>query len=593
MFTEPKRRLIAIVSADVAGYSRLMGADEEGTLVMLNAAREIFREHIEAIGGRIVDTAGDSVLSVFDSVVDAVETMQRVQDGLVTLNAERNPEQIMLFRVGINLGDVIEQSDGTIYGDGVNIAARIQSLAEPGGIAISGSAHDFIGDRAGVNWRSLGDQEVKNIARPVRVYLLGGDDSTLPEASRPDTPLIETRLPSRPSIAVLPFVNMSGREDDEYFADGISEDIITELSRFRELIVTARNSAFSYKGRAVKAQDVGEELNVRYIVEGSVRKAGDRVSISAQLIKAATGHQLWAERFDRKLEDVFEVQDEVSRKIVATLIGRLNDSERQRARHNSGNEMSAAYDMVLRGREHFLKFNREDNLAARGLYLQAIKFDSNYARAYSSLAWTYSIAYNEHWADDPRDALDRAFEYAQRSVYMQPEAHSFRLCLGMVYFFQKDLEKAIDCFQSAVELNVNDADCYTFLSQALSLNGEHEKAIELLDHAFAINPHLGEWPMSLYIVAYFNAREYDNALAIIEKLHSPQPSNYRWMAATYAALGRVAEAHSCVARYFEAYPDFDLPDHLSRMAYRDSADLEHYAAALRTAGFEWALETAN
>ena len=332
---------------------------------------------------------------------------------------------------------------------------------------------------------------------------------------------------------------------------------------------------------------------MRYIVEGSVRKSGDRVRISTQLINAATGQQLWAERFDRKMEDVFEVQDEVSRQIVATLIGKLNDSERQRIRRDHGNEMPAAYDLVLRGREHFLKFNREDNLAARGLYLQAIKLDPDYARAYSSLAWTYSIAYNEHWTDDPQCALDKALENAQRSVYMEPSTHTFRLCLGMVYFFHKDLEKAIECFQYAIELNVNDPDSYTFLAQALSLNGEHDKAIELLDHAFAINPHLGEFPRSLYIVAYFNAHRYEDALAIIEKLHSPIASNYRWMAATYAALGRVAEAHSCAAKYFEAYPEFDLPDHLARVPYRHKADLEHYADALRRAGFEWALETAS
>ena len=231
MFTEPKRRLVAIVSADVAGYSRLMGNDEEGTVAMLNAAREVFRSHIDAASGRVVDTAGDSVLSVFDSVVDAVETMLKIQDAMVTLNAERKAEQIMLFRIGINLGDIIEQSDGTVYGDGVNIAARVQSLAEPGGIAVSGGAYDFIGDRAGFAWRFLGDQEVKNIARPVRVYTLGDEhDQATPVAAAVKATADGPRLPARPSIAVLPFVNMSGHEDDEYFADGMTEDIITELS---------------------------------------------------------------------------------------------------------------------------------------------------------------------------------------------------------------------------------------------------------------------------------------------------------------------------------------------------------------------------
>jgi adenylate cyclase len=587
MFTEPKRRLVAIVSADVAGYSRLMGKDEEGTLQMLNAARTVFREHIDTHGGRIVDTAGDSVLAVFDSVIEALETTLDIQHALVALNAELSAERSMLFRIGINLGDVLEQSDGTIYGDGVNIAARVQSLAEPGGITVSGAVHDFVGDRCAVEWHYLGEQKVKNIERPVRVY-----SNQIAAGSAVETAPVVTisppaqSLPARPSIAVLPFANMSGNADDEYFADGISEDIITELSRFRELIVSARNSTFSFKGRALKAQEVGQELNVRYILEGSVRKSGDRVRISAQLISAATGHHIWAERFDRKLEDVFAVQDEVTMRIVATLVGKLNDSERARARSEVSTENPAAYDLVLRGREVWMNFNREDNLAARGLYLQAIKLDPEFARAYSSLAWTYIIAYNEHWTDEAQSALDRALEYAQRSVYMDPASHSFRLALGQVYFFRKDLEKAIECFQFALELNVNDSDCYTFLAQALSLNGENEKALELLDHAFEINPYLGEWPRALYIVANFNARRYADGLVTIEKLHSPAISNYRWIAATYAALGRSADADAAAEKYFETYPDFDFADHVARVPFTHDADREHYAAALRAAGFE-------
>lgn len=596
MFTEPKRRLAALVNGDVVGYSRLMGQDEADTLAMLNAAREIFRTQVAAHDGRIVDTAGDSVLSVFDSVVEAIDACVAIQKQLAELNEGRSATRRMDFRIGINLGDVLEQSDGTVYGDGVNIAARVERLADPGGITLSGPAYDFVADRGGMRWRFLGEQTVKNIARPVRVYALVTDpaedarhdprerDAAL---TSPAAAAEAARLPARPSIAVLPFTNLGGSSDDEYFADGITEDIITELSRFKDMIVTSRNSTFSFKGQAVKAQDIGRALNVRYILEGSVRKSGERVRVNAQLIEAGSGHHLWAERFDRKLCDVFAVQDELTRRIVATLVGRVADSERRRARSDEGGENPAAYDLVLRGRELWLKFNREDNLAARGLYLQAIKLDPEYPRAYAGIAWTYATAYNEYWTDDPQGSLDEALEYAQRAVHMDPASHTFRLCLGMVYFFRKQLDKAIESLEKAIELNVNDADCYTFLAHALSLNGEPEKAIALLDHAFEINPYLDVWPRSLYVVAYFIAGRYEEGRTVMREIDGPRisPSNCRWFAATCAALGRIEEARPYVERYVEHYPAFDVDEHVSRVPFRRAGDRERYRECLRQAGF--------
>lgn len=595
MYTEPKRRLLAIVSADVAGYSRLMAADDAGTLVMLNASRNLFRTYIAEYRGRVVDTTGDNVLAVFDSVVDALEASLRIQEELHELNADRDAERRMLFRIGINLGDVLEQSDGTVYGDGVNIAARVEGLAEPGSIALAGPAYDFVTDRAGLSWRFLGEQEVKNIARPVRVYALGGTDDAAADATTAATTSAavpgDSDLPARPSIAVLPFNNMSGKDDDAYFADGITEDIITELSRFHDLIVTSRNTTFSYKDKAVDIRTIGRELNVRYILEGSVRKAGERVRVTAQLIEAATGHHIWAERFDRKLEDVFEVQDELTRRIVSTLVGRVIESERRRARDEHDTENAAAYDLVLRGRELWLNQNREDNLAARGLYLQAIKLDPEYPRAYAGIAWTYAMAYSEYWTDDPQGALDKAMEYAQRAVMMDPASHTFRLCLGMVYYFRQNLDQAIECFEKAVELNVNDADCYTFLAQALALNGQPDKAIELLDHAFEINPYLGDWPRSLYVAAYFIAERYEDGAEVIADIHTPQVSHMRWFAATFAALWNDAEARRYAEQYLERYPEFDLDEHVRRVPFRRESDRERYTECLRKAGFERELAT--
>ena len=316
----------------------------------------------------------------------------------------------MQFRIGVNLGDVIEQDDGTIYGDGVNIAARLESLALAGGVTLSGQVRDFIEGKIDASIDFIGEHQVKKVVRPVQVYQIessaaGGADSSI-KAHNP----VHRELPERPSIAVLPFTNMSDNRDEAYFADGISEDIITELSWFQELIVVARNSTFMYKDQAVNIQEVGTELNVRCVLEGSVRKSGDQVRVTAQLVEAVTAHHLWAERYDRRLEDVFAVQDELTGKIVATLIDKMHDSERRRARSDSDTEDLKAYQLVLRGREHWYRFTKQDNAAARKLYEEAIALDPDYGRAYASLAWTYITAYNEYWADDPQAALDKALQ---------------------------------------------------------------------------------------------------------------------------------------------------------------------------------------
>ncbi|MCZ6770787.1 MAG: tetratricopeptide repeat protein [Proteobacteria bacterium] len=585
---ESKRRLRAILSADVAGYSRLMGDNEKATVKTLNAYRDVFSNSVADHAGRVVDTAGDSVLAVFESVVEAVDGALEIQTELEERNAMLLRERRMRFRIGINLGDVIEQDDGTIYGDGVNIAARLESLADPGGIALSGTAHDFVDGKIKATINFVGEHEVKNIAKPVRVYRIGPRSEAEPESesksAAPRTAASKTH--ARPSIAVLPFTNMSDDAEESYFADGISEDIITELSRFKELIVTARNSSFTYKDKAVNAQQIGIELGVRYILEGSVRKAGDRVRVTAQLIEAEGGHHIWAERFDRRLEDVFAVQDELTSKIVATLVGQLVDTERRRVGTDTHTEDPKAYDLVLRGRELFYHMNSDDNLAARKLYEQAIELDPSYGRAYASLAWTYMMAYNEYWSDEQYLELDRALEIAQRGVQVDPASHSNRLALGQVHFFRKALAKAIESFEKAIDLNPNDPDGYAFLSQALSLNGQSEKAIELLDHAFELNANLGQWHRMQYIVAYFNARRYNDAALIYERLENPHamPFYQRWIAATFTYLGRDEEARAAAARYRTTYPNFDLTEHLCRIPFAQEEDREHYGEGLRRAG---------
>ena len=580
---DARRRLTAILSADVASYSRLMGADERATVDTLNDYRLIFKDSIAAHDGRVVDTAGDSVLAVFDSVVEAVECAIEVQRDIGDRNQELAHERRMHFRIGVNLGDVIEQRDGSVYGDGVNIAARLEGLAEPGGITVSGAVYDFVDGKVKATVTFAGEHEVKNIVRPVRVYRVeaasGAATSAIPAAAEVRT------LPDRPSIAVLPFVNISEDERDDYFADGISEDITTELSRFQELVVTARNSVFTYKGKAVNIPEVARELNVRYMLEGSVRKGGDRVRVSAQLIDAVGGHHLWAERYDRKVEDVFAVQDELTRKIVATLVGQLVDSERRRSRSDERTANLRAYDLVLRGRELWFRFTREDNCTARELYEQAIELDAEYARAYASLAWTHMMAYEEYWTDDPQDALDKALAIAQQGVQVNRASHSNWLALGQVYYFRKDLKRAIEAHEKAIELNPNDPDGHIFLAISLSVHGEACRAIELLDQAVAMNPNLNRFCHYVYIVAYFNARRYAEAAAIMETLDTTFASHFRWMGATYAHLGHDDAARSMATRYLERYPDFDLVDHLSRVPFTRDEDREHYAEGLRRAGF--------
>jgi len=590
---EARRKLTAILSADVVSYSRLMGADERGTLNTLNAYRTVFREHIATHEGRVVDTAGDSILAVFDSVVEAVQSAIEVQKELETLNDALSTDRRMQFRIGVNLGDVIEQDDGTMYGDGVNIAARLESLAPAGGVTLSGQAHDFCEGKIKEPMEFIGEHEVKNIARPVRVFQTRrpGTSAAIPKSSAATQS--GSKLPDRPSIAVMPFTNMSEDADEAYFADGISEDIITELSRFQEMVVVARNSTFIYKDQAVNIQDVGEDLNVRYVLEGSVRKGGGRVRVTAQLIEVATGHHLWAERYDRQIEDVFAVQDELTGKIVATLVGKVFDSERRRSRSDERTGNLKAYELVLRGRELWLRFTEEDNRAARKLYKQAIALDPEYGRAYASLAWSYLTEYKEDWDDDPQGSLDKALEFALQGVQVNAASHSNRLALGQVYFYSKKLRRALDAYEKGIELNPNDPDGYIFLATALSHNGASEQALQRLDHAFGLSPNLAQWQQSIYIVAYFNARRYEDAVAAWEKLDKPSVYFYRWIAATFAHLGRIDEAQAAARRYLETYPEFDLVEHLSRMPYRLEEDLAHYADGLKLAGLNSELAAAH
>src|SRR4030043_1322951 len=399
---EVKRKLAAILSADVKGYSRLMGEDEEGTIRTLNAYKEVITGFIQKHQGRVVGTAGDSMLGEFASVVDAVRCAVGVQEELKDRNKELSEDRRMEFRIGVNLGDVVEEGD-TIFGDGVNIAARMESLAEAGGICISGTAFDQVENKLSLGYEYLGEQSVKNIAKPVRVYRVlmepGAVARRFSEVASKEKLVFP--LPDKPSIAVLPFTNMSGEKELEYFSDGLAEGIINGLAKSEHIFVIARNSTFTYKGKPVKVKQVAEEMGVRYVLEGSVRKTEDKVRITTQLIDALTGHHLWAEKYDRDLKDIFTIQDEISFKVVTALQVKLTDGE-QALTYAGGTKSFEAYARYLKGVDYVKRINREGNLLARKMAEETIALDPNYPRGYGLLAMTHWLDVRLGFSKDPK-----------------------------------------------------------------------------------------------------------------------------------------------------------------------------------------------
>jgi adenylate cyclase len=577
------RKLAVILAADVVGYSRLMAADEESTLATLNACRQVIEDVIARYHGRIFGTAGDSVIAEFASAVEAVRAAVAIQDDIERQNAGLPEPRRMLFRVGVNLGDVMVGGDD-LFGDGVNVAARLEAMAEPGGISISGTVYDQIRNKVEVSFDDFGERFLKNIGYPVRVFRVrrerAADPGPLPERSAVKAP---SRPSGLPSIAVLPFANFGGDPEQDYFADGLTEDLITELSRFQELRVIARNSVMTYKGKPVRVQEVGRDLGVRYVLEGSVRKAGGRVRITAQLIDAASGHHLWAERFDRDLADIFEVQDEVTNRIVATLAGKLAESERRRARSGQTENLEA-YDCVLRGRELWERLTPENNRDARALYEKAIELDPDYARAYASLAWTYLVEHRERWAGPEEQPLERALEYARQGVEVNPASHSNYLALGLICLSKGLHDEALEALETAIALNPNDADGYAFLSRALSRAGRPDEAIELIEKAQRLNPAAPRWYAWNLGMALYLARRYDDAVTAFRKGRSLGDVGYRWLAAAYGQLGREQEAKAAAEEYLKLTPDFSLARHLEMLPFQRAEDREHYAEGLRKAG---------
>jgi adenylate cyclase len=573
------RKLTAVLSADVKGYSRLMGEDEEGTLYTLTAYREVMTDLIQKHRGRVVDSPGDNVLAEFTSVVDAVRCAVEIQEELKARNAGLAENRKMEFRIGVNLGDVIVEED-RIHGEGVNIAARMEGLAEGGGICISGTVYDQVENKLSLDYESLGERTLKNISKPVRVYRIRMKaDVFLRERDK------DLKLPDRPSIAVLPFVNISGDLEQEYFSDGITEDLITDLSKISGLFVIARNSVFTYKGRAVRVDQVGRELGVRYVLEGSVRKVGGRVRISAQLIDAATTGHVWAERYDRDLQDIFALQDDVTQKIVTTLAVKLTQGEEDRLTRRDTDNIDA-YDHTLRGLDHYYRFSKDSNLQARDMFAKAIDLDPGYALAYSRLGWTHLREWSLGWSQDVQ-SLERARELAQKAVSLDDSLADAHELLGEVYLWQKRHDQAVEEVKRAIILEPNNAEALADLGHILTWAGRPEEAIGLAKKAIRLSPVLQIQYLWVLGHAYFLMKRYDEAVATLKRainLHPDFLPAHAFLGATYAELGRCDEARAEAAESSRCSANLPLEALMDRLPYKDPAVLARLFEALRKAG---------
>ncbi len=625
-----KRKLTAILSADVKGYSRLMGEDEVATVRTITAYRELMATLIQKHHGRVVDFPGDNMLADFVSVVDAVQCAVDIQKEITDRNTELPEERKMEFRIGVNLGDVIEDA-ARIYGDGVNIAARVESLADAGGISISGTTYDQVKNKLDLGYEYLGEQAVKNIPEPVRVYRIlmhPGTAGTLVYRHRKDdprhrrratvialsflivgvgafagwkfypresAPLLEiaseerkvSPLPEKPSIAVLPFDNLSGDPEQEYFSDGITEDLITDLSKISGLFVIARNSVFTYKGRAVKIKEVGRELGVRYVLEGSVRKANNRVRITAQLVDATTEGHLWAERYDRDLKDIFALQDEVTQKIVAALAVKLTEDEQIRLVRKYTDNMEA-YDYVLKGKEYNNRYTEDANVQARQMYERAIELDPEFAFAYALLALTRFHEWSFGWSQDPR-ILEQAFELAQRAIALDESLPLGHAMLGTTYLWKKQHEQAIAELENAIALSPNDADWLANLGSFLNWDGRPEKAIGLVKKAMRLNPMYPVWYLWNLGHTHFLMGRYEEAIEILKRTRDRNPNflpAHVYLAASYSERGRQKEARAEAAEVEKLNPQTSMDAWKQRLPYKDKAVLERLFDSLRKAGLK-------
>ena len=617
-----KRKLTAILSADVKGYSRLMGEDEEATVRTITAHRKVITSVIQKYRGRVVDSPGDNILAEFVSVVDAVQSAVEIQEVVRAKNAELPEERKMEFRIGINLGDVIQEGE-RIYGDGVNIAARVEGLAEPGGICISGSAYEQIENKLALGYDYIGEHTVKNIVKPIRVYRVPTGPETLQKVTaerrpapgwqraalavviailvvaggvaiwrsyRPSTPpsmevasveKMSFPLPDKPSIAVLPFANLSGDPEQEYFSDGLTDELIATLSRVPKLFVIARNSTFTYKGKPVKVQQVSEELGVRYVLEGSVRKSVDKIRITVQLIDALNGHHLWARQYDRNLDDIFAVQDEITIKIITAMQVKLTEGEQARAVAKGTNNLEA-YLKSLQAHELSIKHNRESNALAKKLAEEAVALDPEYAWGYFVLGRTHMLDVWLGSSESPKDSIAKAMELLQKAIVLDDNLAEAHGLLGFLYAIERQHDKALAQGKKAVALNPNSATAHVYLGKVHTFARRREESIPEYKKAIRLNPMPPNWYLWSLGLSYGHMGQYDEAITWCEKAVRQAPDSLLariMMTAVYSWSGRDEEARAEAAEVLRINPNFSL----EKFAKKAGPDL---VSALRKAGLK-------
>jgi adenylate cyclase len=605
------RKLAAILSADVEGYSRLMGDDEVATVHAITEYREVILSAVTRHSGRVVDAPGDNVLAEFSSVVDAVQGAVHIQRELQSRNADVPPARRMQFRIGINLGDVIVDGE-RLYGDGVNIAARLESLAEGGGICLSGTAYDQVEGKLPFAYTFLGEHIVKNIPRAVRVYrldlaprparvkrrgrrvrvigvaaillLLGAGGwvgsrwlGTPESAGLP--------LPDRPSVAVLPFTNLSQDSSEDYFSDGVTEDLITGLSKVSGLFVIARNSSFTYKGKAVKVRDVSRDLGVRYVLEGGVQRSGNRVRITAQLVDGSTGYHLWAERYDREFRDIFALQDEVTQHIVRALAVKLTESEQGRIGRKPTGDLEA-YDLVLRGQTERKKTTREGNAEARRLFVKALDLDPEYALAYAGLSWMHLQSWQFLWSTDP-DSLERARELAERAIALDDGLAQGHSLLAQILLWKKEHDRAIAEAQRGVALAPNDANGYETLAEVLVWSGQPDESLRTIKRAMRLNPHYPFFYLWTLGHGYYLTGQRREALDAFTKVVQQNPNFLAAQAYRAALLSEMGQDKEAAEAWHKAHvlsPNASLSSLRDRLPYKRPADLDRLLTAAQKGG---------
>jgi len=628
---EVKRKLTAILSADVKGYSRLMGEDEKGTVRTLSTYRKIMTTLIHQYRGRVVDAPGDNVLAEFGSIVDALQCAIGIQKELKARNTELPENQKMEFRMGVNIGDVIEEGK-KIYGDGVNIAARIESLAEGGGICISGTAYDQVKNKLDLEYEFLGEKEVKNIAEPVRVYRVrlkpGVELSVLRGERRaglkrwqlvamvvvvllvaglitlaiwkyytPPTPKMEVAskekmafpLPDKPSIAVLPFVNLSDDPKQAFLGDALAEEVINGLAKLRQVLVIARNSSFTYKGKAVDVKQVGREQGVRYVLEGSVQRSGDRLRITAQLIDATTGHHLFSERYDRDLKDIFAIQDDITIKILTTMRVALAEGEAARVM-GKGTKNLEAYLKVMQATQLRSAFNKESMARSRKLAEEAIALDPGYAMAYSSAAGALANEVYLGAYKNPKEALERATKLAEKGVALEDSLANTHSTLSWLLIMNRDFDRGVAEAERAVALEPGSGLSYTTLGLTLNYAGRYEEAIPALKNAIRLMPIPSTVCLANLGFSYRMLARYEESIASLKQLIQREPDSmtgHLHLAATYVLAGKEVEARAEAAEVLRINPNFSLEQFAKTTPMKNQTDLtDRWIEPLRKAGLK-------